>query len=246
MEGTGSAEVVGVAQVPVAVQVAGGWREIVDEVFQGEYEAGWFGENLRILDLGANVGAFTLWANLRWPGSTIHAYEPHPGTFRVLLRNLASLANATAHNAAVYPTDAAEARLFARFDGDVEAVLAAAAGRTLAEVPAEGTIPVPVVHPAALPPADVVKVDVEGAEAEILGAMDLSAASLVLLEYHSGAARERIGTLLAAEFRLDFEDAHAWDRLLRGGSRYREELAGDHYGRMFFSRRRGNRLRRIG
>ncbi len=37
-----------------------------------------------ILDLGANIGAFTRWAAERWPRCTIHCYEPHPANFALL------------------------------------------------------------------------------------------------------------------------------------------------------------------
>jgi hypothetical protein len=37
-----------------------------------------------ILDIGANIGAFTSWAAKRWPGCVIHAYEPHPGNYAML------------------------------------------------------------------------------------------------------------------------------------------------------------------
>ena len=50
----------------------------------GEYEAGYFGNRLTILDIGSNLGCFTLWANMRWPSSMIHAYERNPGHFECL------------------------------------------------------------------------------------------------------------------------------------------------------------------
>jgi hypothetical protein len=59
---------------------------IMHEVFSGEY-GGYAGEDLRILAIGANMGAFSLWAAHRWPRSTIDAYEPNPGTFRLLEAN---------------------------------------------------------------------------------------------------------------------------------------------------------------
>jgi predicted RNA methylase len=79
------------AQVPVTMEVPDSVYGAVVEVLTGEYEPGYFGEGLTILDIGANVGSFSLWANLRWPGSTIYAYEPHPGTCAMLKRNLAGL-----------------------------------------------------------------------------------------------------------------------------------------------------------
>lgn len=82
------------ARVPVELEcttpLIGG-----DEVFEGEYEVPYFGDQLTILDLGANIGSFALWATLRWPQSRIHCHEPHSGTFEILRRNVGALENVT-------------------------------------------------------------------------------------------------------------------------------------------------------
>ena len=44
-----------------------------------------------ILDIGANIGAFALWAIGRWPGCRLHCYEPLPANFDMLRQNLAHL-----------------------------------------------------------------------------------------------------------------------------------------------------------
>lgn len=56
-------------------------------VFEGEYEVPLWGSGKTIIDVGANVGAFSLWAAHRWPGSVIHAYEPNPDCLDILARN---------------------------------------------------------------------------------------------------------------------------------------------------------------
>ena len=234
-----------VAQVPLPMRVPAAMREAVEEVLAGEYEAGYFGEKLRILDLGANVGAFTRWAHLRWPGSTIHAFEPHPGTFAFLRDNVAGLSDVVLHNAAVYPTNQHKLPFFTRYDGDGESGLADCMAKTFVEaVPGSRTFFVDVVHPASLPAADVIKLDVEGAEAEILAQLPLGEVSLVLLEYQTNETRAAIKRQLAGEFVLEFEDAMPWDDLL-GYAGYRAELAGNQYGRLFFSRRGQRRLRKL-
>src|SRR5262245_17658324 len=177
------------AQVPVAMEVPEPMRSTVAEVLGGEYEAGFFGEGLSILDLGANVGSFSLWANMRWPASTIHAYEPHPGTFEILARNVARFPNIHASNVAVYPGDGSELTLFARYVGDGEAGVAEAMQRTFASIKPEQTFSVAGLHPAKLPAADIVKLDVEGAEGEILRHMDLSRTDLGGLEFQDDGHR---------------------------------------------------------
>jgi len=41
-----------------------------------------------VLDIGANVGLFSLWAAHNFPGATIHAYEPNPKVHPHLSANL--------------------------------------------------------------------------------------------------------------------------------------------------------------
>jgi methylase of polypeptide subunit release factors len=91
--------------IPLEFHLPGGVGEgIVREVLAGEYESGHVGEQLRVLDIGANVGAFSIWAAHRWPGSTIQAYEPNPSTFALLQTNTRRYPMIRCHNAAVYPS----------------------------------------------------------------------------------------------------------------------------------------------
>ncbi len=45
-----------------------------------------------ILDVGANIGFFSLWVQNKFPGATIFAFEPIPDTFKVLKLNMAGYA----------------------------------------------------------------------------------------------------------------------------------------------------------
>jgi tRNA1(Val) A37 N6-methylase TrmN6 len=76
------------AKVPIRLEVPAEMTDAIAHVLAGEYDYGFSGRGLTVLDIGANVGAFSIWADMRWPGSTIYAYEPHPGTFAMLERNL--------------------------------------------------------------------------------------------------------------------------------------------------------------
>ena len=44
-----------------------------------------------VLDIGANVGVFSLWARKFFPHALIHAYEPNPAVFRFLKANFDQL-----------------------------------------------------------------------------------------------------------------------------------------------------------
>jgi FkbM family methyltransferase len=232
------------SRIPVLVECAADMRGTVGAVLRGEYEAGYFGAGLTILDIGANVGSFSLWANMRWPGSVIHAYEPHPETFEMLARNLAGLPNVTCHRQAVFPTVEPELAFYSRHAGDGEAGLVASLDRKYQVMPADRTFAVPVLHPRSLPACDVLKVDVEGAEARILESLDLERVSLILLEYHHSDDRQAILRKVAGTFLAVHEESYPWDAELPG-SPFRKDLAGSRYGDLFLVNQRFNKLKRL-
>lgn len=60
---------------------------IFDEIFvQKVYESKVMPKT--VIDVGANIGLFVLWASNRWPGVEITAYEPEPTNYSVLLKNV--------------------------------------------------------------------------------------------------------------------------------------------------------------
>ena len=179
-------------------------RSAVEYVLEGEYESGHDGASLDILDLGANIGSFALWANMRWPNSRICCYEPNPGTFAYLKRNTAHLPNVMAFNVAVFPGTKAREPFFARYDGDGEAGLTRYAGDTFTETAMQPAIEVDVVDPSKLTSADIVKIDIEGGEAAVLAALDLSNTALVLAEFQNRRNRLAMQEVLAQKFRSHF------------------------------------------
>ncbi|MFF7534928.1 FkbM family methyltransferase [Streptomyces bobili] len=58
-----------------------------------------------ILDIGANIGLFTLFAMERWPDAKVFAFEPAPDVFDALQRNTGHLPHAHAHNVALGDED---------------------------------------------------------------------------------------------------------------------------------------------
>jgi FkbM family methyltransferase len=233
-----------IARVPVALTYPDEMSGSTKEVLSGEYETGYFGDNLVILDIGANVGSFSIWAHMRWPHSVIHAYEPHPQTFEILVRNVAALSNVHCHNAAIYPGADRNQLFYGRYVGDGEAGLLVVLRDTFANLPADGAVMVSVVDPRDLPRCDVMKLDVEGAEARILEAADVSHVSTIVLEYQNAENRLAIERLLGGDFILEHEDRHPWTPLLTDRS-YRQDLRGNHFGHLTFANRRHNRLEKI-
>ena len=232
-----------VARIPMSLAVPEQMHWAIKDVLEGEYEAGYDGTGLDILDVGANVGSFALWATARWPGSNITSFEPHPGTFEFLKRNTHQRRDIKAVNAALFPGGLKTATFRSRFAGDGESGLQAYAHDTFNEDALVETYEVAVVDPASLPSPDIVKIDIEGGEGDVLDHIDLSMTSLVLLEYQNRKNKLQLAARLATDFELVSTLEYAWDPLLGQGC-YRAELAGDVYGRMFAARKTMTRMRK--
>jgi len=83
-------------------------HEVFDELV---YKPSWFDlDSIAIkdvVDVGALIGSFTLWAHEQWPNATIHAYEPDPESFDYLKKNI-QMVNSdkiTAYNLGVWGND---------------------------------------------------------------------------------------------------------------------------------------------
>ncbi|MCX7324311.1 MAG: FkbM family methyltransferase [Hyphomicrobiales bacterium] len=230
-----------IARISMSLAVPAAMHWAIKDVLEGEYEAGYDGVGLDILDVGANVGSFALWATARWPGSVVTSYEPHPGTFAFLKQNTAQRRDIIAVNAALFPGGQMTATFMSRFAGDGESGLAAYMGDTFVAGAQPDSYEVSVVDPASLPSPDIVKIDIEGGEGDVLDHIDLSRTSLVLLEYQNRKNKAQLEARLRADFELIDTVEHAWDPLLEQGC-YRPDLAGDVYGRMFAVRKGVTRM----
>lgn len=141
------------------------------------------------LDLGANVGAFTRWAVKRWPGAIVHAYEPCPSNFALLEETVNHLGRDVEPLVSCYRQavagHACRATLQAgEFNcGEWSLMMPDVAGREKVEVD--------VIAATDLPRADVLKLDVEGAEIAVLAKLDLAKRlpefSAIMLETHNNA-----------------------------------------------------------
>jgi FkbM family methyltransferase len=145
-----------------------------------------------VLDLGANIGlTVRLWARL-FPGSTIVAVEPDAANFELCLVNAARI-DATVHGL----------RCFAGATSGVAALdrsLGAWAYRMADGAPGRGDTPVrtlpEIMNLAGLgdSPIDLLKCDVEGAEAEIFrgGPPWIARVGAILAEVHGGYTAEAL------------------------------------------------------
>jgi FkbM family methyltransferase len=161
------------------------------KVLGGEYDLPYDHPGPVILDIGANIGAFALWAMGRWPGCRLHCYEPLPSNFEMLRSNLAHLEG---RSVSLYPFaigDPGRSRLFLGRNNCGEASFF-----DLGEQSSE-SVEVVTRGPEILPRANIIKIDAEGSEIEILSGLGEVDSDLVLLEYHSEGRRRRVDALLA-------------------------------------------------
>lgn len=153
------------------------------DVAAGEYAASGFeiAPGDRVVDVGANVGAFAVWAATA--GATVTAYEPHPDTYRWLERNTAGLAVECVNAAVVAsPPPSGTVSLAVDDTADTHHRVAAEGHTTAIDVPAVS------LTDAIGPGCDLLKLDCEGAEFDLLAATPadtLSRARRIACEVHS-------------------------------------------------------------
>jgi FkbM family methyltransferase len=183
----------------------------LQHVFAGEYDVPLDTRPRVIIDAGANVGAFSLWAAHRFPGSTIHAYEPHPVTFETLKRNIAGYYNITAYNYGLGDPGLRPLGNGLNNSGEASFYI-------MANNPFPTGQHVEVVSPSMTPPADILKVDTEGCEVEIIAPLIAAGRRFdaIMFEWHREGDRRELDGLLKDYVLIGSAVAHPG----RGTARY--------------------------
>jgi FkbM family methyltransferase len=145
-----------------------------------------------ILDIGANIGAFTQRALMEWPEARVICCEPMPFNVSRLRKNVPS--GVTILAAAV------------RGHGGVDEIFIgdnfATGGFVQFGRQTRRKIPVQCVAAQELPSCELVKIDTEGCEVEILKNLPLSETRAIFLEHHSRSDAATIREMLSREFEL--------------------------------------------
>jgi len=160
----------------------------IGKIFQGEYNIGYNKQSPIILDIGANVGGFAVWASYRWPNAQIHCYEPVANTFNLLKINTEYNKNILIYNVAVGKQDGKRFIFYGKNNiGEASFIKG--------EEQQDNGEEVSVIAASSLPKADIVKIDTEGAETEILSALKIKP-DVFLIEYHSSDNRRMTDKIL--------------------------------------------------
>lgn len=171
-----------------------------------------------VLDIGANVGCYSLYAAHEYSGAKIYAYEPVPDNYALLEKNVEGL-NVEVHRTAVSDVDGTT-RIFAPKEEYFHGCWSIKDIGEQSDKSKGGICKV--IHAANLPPADIIKIDTEGCEWEILSNYPhLAAAKAVVLEWHSYADRQRIRDFMLANQFLVVQDTEwSWKSGGRGVAKF--------------------------
>jgi FkbM family methyltransferase len=160
----------------------------IKKINDGEYDVPYNHPNPTILDIGANIGGFAIWASKKWQNSTIYSYEPIKDNFNLLKKNTKNIDGILALNMAI-GSENEKKEMYHGLNNVGECSFYKGGQQT------DKSEIVDVMSAKLLPKAQIVKIDTEGAEVEILEAMNFQPA-VFLIEYHSAYKRRRVDNLL--------------------------------------------------
>jgi FkbM family methyltransferase len=151
-----------------------------------------------ILDIGANIGAASVWLATTYPKAAVYALEPGSKQFGLLKQNAGTLANIRAFPFGLFSKGKTVPLYKGRKDSVESSVFST--GRTSEE---SETIELQAAQDflkeQAIEQIDILKLDTEGCEVPILRSLQeqLPAVKLIYVEYHSDRDRRLIDALLA-------------------------------------------------
>lgn len=167
---------------------------------------------LIVVDIGANVGLFTLYMMMNYSIDTIHCFEPAPASLELLRHNTAGSDSIHVHPYGLINRNGTELLvLHPKNSGENRIAEGEAIDAETVEIQVRDAAEA--LDRLGLTYIDVLKIDTEGCEVQILESLGprLSYVGIVLLEYHSDADRRKIDQLLS-RFKLVGANAECIDR----------------------------------
>jgi FkbM family methyltransferase len=151
-----------------------------------------------ILDIGANIGAASVWLATTYPKATVYALEPGKRQFALLQQNATTLTNVRLFPFGLFSTDRTVPLYPGRNDSVESSVIPS--GRTgNASETIELKSAKDFLKGEGIQRFDILKLDTEGCEVPILRSLQafLPQAKLIYVEYHSDRDRRLIDEILA-------------------------------------------------
>lgn len=158
-----------------------------------------------VFDIGANIGASTLYFHLTYPNAVVHAFEPNGLSFPILMKNVANLPMVKAHRYGLSNRDATLEMVIGGGGGEFSSVKKGLLARDAEIIQVKNAGPI-ISDLAKGKNLIVLKVDTEGCDAEILESLDnvYERVPVVYVEYHSEKQRRRVDRVLTGNGMLVF------------------------------------------
>ena len=169
-----------------------------EAIFNGEYDIKdiAFKKPPFILDIGANMGAYTVWAKNRFPNCHISAFEPCKLSYNILVKNVNALSLERLHlyNLAVSSDGDNNLLYYSASNPGANSLHKQLVGNST------GSEQVALINPDDLDKADIIKVDTEGCEKDILDTyLADNTPTIVSYEWHRASDGEYLFNLMKAK-----------------------------------------------
>jgi FkbM family methyltransferase len=185
-------------------------RAVTNNIFVGKsYPKVEFVDDVgTIIDVGANIGAASIYFAGLYPDARVHAFEPGPESFALLAENTAPFGNISVHEVGLFDNDKDAALFEGEYDPSTNSIgdsgLNSGRSRMVKLKDAK-----PFLHGLDVDGIDILKLDAEGCEVPILRALAemISAIKVIYVEYHNDEDRRVIDDLLSRDHILSSADA---------------------------------------
>ncbi len=164
----------------------------------GTYPAVPFVRDVKVvMDIGANVGAASVYFSLVYPDATIFSFEPGSRAYRLLRANTEARPNVHAHNFGLFSSNLEVPLYRGTYDSGMSSIAKSESTR-------ETSDPITLrsvrewLEENSISTVDILKIDTEGCEVPLLEALKdlLPSVKVIYLEYHNDDDRKEFDRLL--------------------------------------------------